>query len=104
MRTDNAKEYTSKEFKRFLEEEGIDIQLTVEYTPQQNGIAERANRTLVEMARCLMLQAKLPNSLWAEAINAATFYGTDALLNPSKTKHRMKLGTEKSRTSDSYEL
>lgn len=73
LRTDNTKEYTSKEFKRFLEEEGIDRQLTVEYTPQQNGIAERANRTLVEMARCLMLQAKLPNSLWAEAINAATF-------------------------------
>jgi len=42
----------------------------VEYTPQQN---ERANRTLVEMARCLMLQANLPQSLWAEAINAATY-------------------------------
>lgn len=73
LRTDNAKEYTSKEFKKFLENEGIAQQLTVEYTPQQNGVAERANRTLVEMARCLMLQAKLPNSLWAEAINTATF-------------------------------
>lgn len=72
LKTDNAKEYTSKEFKKFLENEGIAQQLTVEYTPQQNGVAERANRTLVEMARC-MIQAKLPNSLWAEAINTATF-------------------------------
>lgn len=45
----------------------------MEYTPQQNGVAERANRTLVEMARCIMLQASLPESLWAEAINTATF-------------------------------
>lgn len=73
LRTDNAKEYTSKEFKKFLEDEGIARQLTVEYTPQQNGVAERANRTLVEMARCLMIQAKLPDSLWAESINTATF-------------------------------
>jgi len=55
LRTDNAKEYTSKEFKKFLEDEGIARQLTVKYTSQQNGVAERANRTLVEMARCIML-------------------------------------------------
>jgi len=73
LRTDNAKEYTSKEFKKFLEDEGIARQLSVEYTPQQNGVAERINRTLVEMARCLMIQAELPQSLWAEAINTATF-------------------------------
>lgn len=73
LRTDNGLEYLSKEFNNFLKDEGISRQLTVEYTPQQNGVAERANRTLVEMARCLMLQAKLPNSLWAEMINTATF-------------------------------
>lgn len=73
LRTDNAKEYISKEFKKFLEDEGIERQLTIEYTPQQNDVAERANRTLVEMARCLMLQANFPKSLWAEAVNAATF-------------------------------
>lgn len=73
LRTDNGKECISKEFKKFLDDEGIARQLTVEYTLQQNGVAERANCTLVEMARCLMLQAKLPKSLWAEAVNAATF-------------------------------
>jgi len=45
----------SKEFNNFLREEDITRQLSVEYTPQQNGIAEQANRTLMEMSRCIML-------------------------------------------------
>jgi len=72
LRTNNAKEYTSTEFNKLLESEGIKHELTV-HTPQQNGVADRANRTLVEMARCMLLQSKLPNSLWAEAINTANF-------------------------------
>jgi len=73
LRTDNGREYLSKDFNDFLKEEGIQRQLSVEYSPQQNGVAERANRTLVEMARCMMLQANLPDSLWAEAINTAAY-------------------------------
>jgi len=73
LRTDNGREYLSKDFNDFLKEEGIQRQLSVEYTPQQNGVAERANRTLVEMARCMMLQANFPDSLWAEAINTAAY-------------------------------
>jgi len=73
LRTDNGREYLSNAFKDFLRSEGISHQLSVEYTPQQNGVAERKNRTLVEMARCMMLQGNLPQSLWAEAVNAATY-------------------------------
>jgi len=73
LRTDNAGEYKSREFTNFLREEGISRQLSVEYTPQQNGVAERANRTLVEMSRCLLLQANLLKSLWGEMINTSTF-------------------------------
>jgi hypothetical protein len=73
LRTDNGREYLSNAFKDFLRSEGILHQLSVEYTPQQNGVAERKNRTLVEMARCIMLQGNLPQSLWAEAVNAATY-------------------------------
>lgn len=72
IRTDNGKEYLSNEFKKFLEEEGISRQ-TVEYTPQQNGVAERVNRTITEMARCMMNQANSPQFLWAEAVNTAIY-------------------------------
>ncbi|UYV62601.1 hypothetical protein LAZ67_2001282 [Cordylochernes scorpioides] len=58
IRNDNAPEYLSKEFKDYLEGEGIGRQLSVEYTPQQNGVAERANRTLVDMTRCFMIEEK----------------------------------------------
>ena len=62
LRTDNAKEYASK-ISEFLKKEGISRELFVEYTSQQNGVAERANRTLVEMARCMMVQSRMPPSL-----------------------------------------
>lgn len=73
LRTDNGREYISAEFNRFLESEGVRRQLTVAYTPQQNGVAERANRTLVEMARCMLLSSRLPEYLWGEAINTAVY-------------------------------
>jgi len=53
----------SKEFSNFLREENIIRQLYVEYTSQQNGVAKRSNRTLVGMARSIMLQANLPKSI-----------------------------------------
>jgi len=61
LRTDNGREYLSNAFKDFLRSEGISHQLSVEYTPQQNGVAEPKNRTLVEMARCMMLQGNSLN-------------------------------------------
>lgn len=70
LRSDNGKEYCNKEFDRYLEENGIRRNLTVQYTPQQNGVAERRNRTLVEMARCSMLGSNLPQSFWGEAVAA----------------------------------
>jgi hypothetical protein len=71
VRSDNGTEYTSHYFKDFLKQEGIRHELTVEYTPQQNGVAERKNRRLVETARCLMIQSGLSASFWAEAILTA---------------------------------
>ena len=82
LRTDNAKEYVSKNFSEFLKKEGISRELSVEYTPQQNGVAERANRTLVEMARCMMVQSRVPTSLWAEAVNTACY-----IRNRCSSKH-----------------
>ena len=60
LRTDNGLGYRDKEFIRFCELEGITHHFTVKGTPQQNGVAERMNRTLAERARCMRLNAGLP--------------------------------------------
>lgn len=73
LRSDNGREYINKEFDNFLKDHGIVHETTVCYTPQQNGVSERANRTLVEMARCMLENSKLPGSLWAEAINTSVY-------------------------------
>ena len=73
MRTDNGGEYTSNEFNNFCQQEGIKRQLTVAYTPQQNGVAERMNRTLLERTRAMLRTAGLDNSFWAEAVKTACY-------------------------------
>lgn len=60
LQSNKGREYCNKEFDQFLEQNGIARRLLTPYTPQQNGIAERKNRTLVEMARCMMRQANVP--------------------------------------------
>lgn len=63
LRIDRAGEFTSKQFYSYCEEFGIKHQLTAQYTLEQNGVAEHKNRTLVEMARCLLKQRGLPTDL-----------------------------------------
>lgn len=53
LRSNNGGEYTSKEFESFCKEEGISRHLTTSYTFQQNGMAEKMNRTLLEKSRCM---------------------------------------------------
>ncbi|UYV68325.1 hypothetical protein LAZ67_5003884 [Cordylochernes scorpioides] len=90
IRNDNAPEYLSKEFKDYLEGEGIGRQLSVEYTPQQNGVAERANRTLLDMTRCFMIEGDLPETLWAELIHTSTYIRNRCpKLNDCKTPHEL---------------
>ncbi|KAL0416080.1 UNVERIFIED_CONTAM: Retrovirus-related Pol polyprotein from transposon TNT 1-94 [Sesamum latifolium] len=81
LRTYNGKEYTSNEFNNFCADLGISYQLTTSYSPQQNGVSERKNRTVVEMARCMMMDKKLPLKFWAEAVYAVVY-----LLNRLPTK------------------
>lgn len=73
LQTDNGREYLNGPFNQFLMEAGIKRRLTAPHTPQQNGIAERKNRTLLEMARCLLKQGGVPKIFWAEAINMACY-------------------------------
>jgi hypothetical protein len=71
VQSDNGKEYCNKEMGKFFRDSGIQRRLTTVYSPQQNGLAERKNRTLVEAARCMLLESGLPASFWGEAIMTA---------------------------------
>ncbi|KAI5352933.1 hypothetical protein L3X38_005825 [Prunus dulcis] len=73
LRSDRGGEYTSAEFLQFCEEIGLERQLTVAYSPQQNGVAERKNRTIVEMSKTMMKEKKLPYKFWGEAVNTAVY-------------------------------
>ena len=73
LRSDNGGEYTSKEFDAFCRQEGIQRQLTVPYTPEQNGVAERKNRSIVGAARAMLHDQGLPFFLWAEACSTAVY-------------------------------
>uniref|UniRef100_A0A2N9G795 CCHC-type domain-containing protein n=1 Tax=Fagus sylvatica TaxID=28930 RepID=A0A2N9G795_FAGSY len=73
LRTDNGTEYRDGDFLKFCEEHGIKRHFTIRKTPQQNGVAERLNRTITETARCLRLNAELPKIFWAEAVDMACY-------------------------------
>ena len=73
LRSDNGGEYISEEFKRYCADNGIKMEKTIPGTPQQNGIAERMNRTLNERARSMRLHCGLPKTFWADAISTAAF-------------------------------
>ncbi|MCO5582114.1 hypothetical protein L7F22_036004 [Adiantum nelumboides] len=68
---DRGGEYMSGAFKDFLGKKGSKHQCTMPYTPQQNGVAERKNRSLMEMARCMLKAKSLPHKLWMEAVACA---------------------------------
>jgi transposase InsO family protein len=67
LRSDNGGEYTSKEFVNFCKDVGIKRELTTPYNPQQNGVAERKNRTIMEAVKTMIHDQDLPMCLWAEA-------------------------------------
>uniref|UniRef100_A0A1Y1L115 Retrovirus-related Pol polyprotein from transposon TNT 1-94 n=1 Tax=Photinus pyralis TaxID=7054 RepID=A0A1Y1L115_PHOPY len=68
LRCDNGGEYVSNRLKNFCRDNGIIIDYTVPYNPQQNGKAERKNRSLVERARTIISESGLPKKFWGEAI------------------------------------
>ena len=73
IRTDNGTEYVNNEFRSYLSDQGIIHQTTCPGTPPQNGVAERKNRHLLEVARSLMFQMNVPKYLWSEAVMTATY-------------------------------
>jgi hypothetical protein len=73
LRSDNGGEYTSKEFVRFCRDVGIKRELTTPYNPQQNDVAERKNRTIMEAVKTMIHDQYLPMCLWTEAAMAVVY-------------------------------
>nr|GFA21233.1 hypothetical protein [Tanacetum cinerariifolium] len=73
VRTENGTEFRNKTLAKFFDEVGITQKFSAARTPQQNGVVERKNRTLVEAVRTMLTFANLPSFLWAEAIATACF-------------------------------
>ncbi|KAL1564721.1 Integrase catalytic domain-containing protein [Salvia divinorum] len=71
LRTDNGLEFLSADFNKFCSDKGIKRHRTVPSNPQQNGVAERMNRTILERVRCMLISSGMPRKFWAEAVTTA---------------------------------
>ena len=87
LHTDNGGEHRFAEITMYLKKEGVHHELTVPKTPQQNGVAERMNRTLVEVVCSMLSDAKLPRMFWAEAISTAVIFIFAVLQQQFKERH-----------------
>jgi transposase InsO family protein len=96
IRSDNGMEFKNLQIEGFLEEEGIKHEFSSPYTPQQNGVVERKNRTLLDMARTMLDEYKTPDRFWAEAINTACYSINRLYLHRILKKHHMNSSPVKS--------
>ncbi|CAI7750839.1 unnamed protein product, partial [Closterium sp. NIES-54] len=86
IRTDRGGEFLSKEFSLWLKKNGIRHSLAMPYSPAMNGIAERANRTITETARGLLIEAGLPDYFWPDAVRSACVAKNRALTHVGADK------------------
>ncbi|GJS04035.1 retrovirus-related pol polyprotein from transposon TNT 1-94 [Tanacetum coccineum] len=94
VRTDNGTEFKNAILQAHYEKLGIMQQFSITRTPQQNGVVERRNRTLVEAARTMLIFSKSPEFLWAEAISTACFTQNRSLIHTryNKTPYELLCG------------
>jgi hypothetical protein len=95
IRSDNGAEFKNSQIEGFLEDEGIKHEFSSPYTPQQNGVVERKNRTLLDMTRTMLDEYKTPDRFWAEAINTACYSINRLYLHRILKKTSYKLLTGK---------
>ncbi|GJS76478.1 putative ribonuclease H-like domain-containing protein [Tanacetum coccineum] len=98
IRCDNGTEFKNKEMNQFCEMKGILRQFSVARTPQQNGVAKRRNRTLIEAARTMLADSKLPTTFWAEAVNTACYVQNRVLVVKPHNKTPYELFHDKTPT------
>ena len=95
LRTDRGGEYLSTEFKSYLDANGTQHQLTTAYTPQQNGVAERLNRTLIDLVRSILSHKQVNMQFWAEALATSVYVRnqvTSRALPVNTTPHHTRMG------------
>ncbi|XP_073064107.1 uncharacterized protein [Primulina eburnea] len=85
IKTDHGKEFENRSFSSFCDRKGISHEFSAPKTPQQNGIAERKNRTLQEMARVMLTSKNLAKRFWAEALNIASHISNRVYLRSGST-------------------
>jgi hypothetical protein len=96
VRSDNGTEFKNYTLNDFLSDEGIHHQYSSPYTPQQNGVAERKNRTLMDMAKTMLAEFKSLSNFWAEAINTACHVTNRLYLRKglNKTPYEILIGNK----------
>nr|GEV33171.1 retrovirus-related Pol polyprotein from transposon TNT 1-94 [Tanacetum cinerariifolium] len=91
IRCDNGTEFKNRVMNQFCEIKGIKREFSVAMTPQQNGVAKRKNRTLIEAARTMLADSKLPATFWAEAVNSACYVQNKVLIIKLHNKNPYEL-------------
>src|ERR1041385_3676641 len=96
IRSDNGTEFKNTHIEDFHDDHGFTHEFSAAYTPQQNGVVERKNRTLIEMARTMLAEYKTPIRFWAEAINTACHIINKVYLHKflKKTSHELITGNK----------
>ncbi|GJS30943.1 ribonuclease H-like domain-containing protein [Tanacetum coccineum] len=94
IRCGNGTEFKNRVMNEFCEKKGIKREFSIARTPQQNGVAERRNRTLIEASRTMLADSKLPTTFWAEAVNTACYvYNRVIIVKPhNKTPYELFRG------------
>ncbi|GJT40234.1 putative ribonuclease H-like domain-containing protein [Tanacetum coccineum] len=95
IRCDNGTEFKNRDFIEFCGSKGIKREYSNARTPQQNGVAERKNRTLIEAARTMLADSFLPNTFWAEAVSTACYVLNRVLVTKPQNKTPYELVTGK---------
>jgi transposase InsO family protein len=91
LRSDNGGEYTSKEFDKFLKEKGVTHQFSIPYLPQQNGVAERMNRTLQDAVRSMIVGAQLSKTYWGYAVRCAAYVRNRCMTQRNNTMSPLEI-------------
>ena len=107
LRSDNAEEFKSRRYEELLLDKSIQHQFSAPYSPHQNGTAERCWGTIFNMARCLLIESRLPKNLWAYAVKASAYirnrcYNPRINMTPYEAVLKVKPDLSKLHTFGSY--